>query len=343
MRAITFSEHGGPGVLRYGEVPEPRIGPGEVLVRVAACALNHLDIWVRRGIPGVKIPLPHILGSDIAGEIVQVGEGVTRCRVGDKVLLAPGISCGECPQCLAGDDNLCRHYTLFGYMVDGGYAEYVKSPAANVFPIPTGLGFAEAAAIPLVFLTAWHMLVERARLKPGEQVLVLGGSSGVGTAAIQIAKVAGARVIATAGTEEKLAKSRQIGADEAILHGKSDLSRDVKGLTGGGVDVVFEHVGTATWDQSIRSLVPGGRLVTCGATTGHDATLDIRYLFSRNLSILGSYMGRKSELYAVLDLVGRGLLKPVIDRVMPLARAGEAQTRLENREQFGKVVLEIPS
>ncbi|HWG58003.1 MAG TPA: zinc-binding dehydrogenase [Candidatus Acidoferrales bacterium] len=342
MRAVTFSQHGGPEVLRLGDAPEPRIGPGEVLIRVSACALNHLDLWIRRGMPGIEIPLPHILGSDISGEIAEVGEGVTRLRAGQRVLLAPGLSCGECPQCLAGDDNLCRHYTVFGYLVDGGYAEYVKSPAANVFPIPANLDFQQAAAMPLVFLTAWNMLVRRARLQPGEHVLVLGGGSGVGSAAIQIAKAMGARVIATAGSEQKLAKSRELGADDAIFHGRGDFSAEVRRLTAKrGVDVAFEHTGTATWEQSISSLASGGRLVTCGATTGYDAHLDIRYLFSRNLSILGSYMGRRADLAPVLDLAGRGLLKPVVDCVVPLARAAEAHTRLESREQFGKIVLQV--
>lgn len=341
MRAVIFCEHGGPGVLSYEEAPEPQIGPGEVLVSVGACALNHLDLWVRRGMPGIKIPLPHIGGSDIAGKIAAVGEGVSQFRPGDRVLLAPGLSCGECAECLAGDDNLCRKYTVFGYMVDGGCAEYVKSPAANVFPIPPNLSIEEAAAIPLVFLTAWHMLVRRAQLKPGEHVLILGGSSGVGSAGIQIAKAMGASVIATAGSEQKLAKCMALGADDAILHG-GEFSSEVRRLTGKrGAEIVFEHTGKATWEESIPSLATAGRLVTCGATTGYDARLDLRHVYSRSLSILGSYMGRKSDLNLVLDLVGRGLLKPVVDRVMPLAQAAEAHARLENREQFGKIVLQV--
>jgi 2-desacetyl-2-hydroxyethyl bacteriochlorophyllide A dehydrogenase len=342
MNAIVFSEHGGPHVLRYTEVPEPHIGPTEVLVRVCACSLNHLDLWVRRGIPGISIPLPHIPGSDIAGEVARVGEKVSRVRVGERVVLLPGISCGQCDQCLSGNDNLCRQYTLFGYMVDGGCAEYVRTPAVNVNPIPENLTFEEAAAIPLAFLTAWHMLITRAQLKPGEEVLVLGAGSGVGSAAIQIAKITGARVIATAGSEEKVLRARKLGVDEVILHSKGDFSKEVRRLTDRrGVDVVFEHVGEATWDESIRSLAAGGRLVTCGATTGYDAKIDIRYLFSRNISILGSYMGSKGELHSVLELVRRGLLKPVIDKVLPLARAAEAHARMEHRRQFGKIVLQV--
>jgi len=342
MKAVIFSEHGGPEVLRYTDVADPGIGPDQVLVRVRACALNRLDLWVRRGLPGISIPLPHILGSDIAGEVAQVGEQATGLQIGEKVLLCPGISCGHCPECFAGNDSQCRQYTLFGYMVDGGYAEYVRSPAVNVIPIPKGLSFEQAAAVPLVFLTAWHMLIARADLKPGDVVLVLGAGSGVGSTAIQIAKVAGARVIATAGSEEKLAKARELGADEVILHSKQDIAAEVKRLTNRrGVDVVFEHVGQATWEQSIRSLAVGGRLVTCGATTGYEGKIDIRYLFTRQLSILGSYMGGKGELCSVLELVGRGLLKPVIDTVMPLAQAAEAHRRLESREQFGKIVLRV--
>ncbi|HVB58938.1 MAG TPA: zinc-binding dehydrogenase [Candidatus Acidoferrales bacterium] len=343
MKAVVFSGHGGPNVLHYTDLPEPTIGAKEVLVRVRACALNHLDIWIRRGLPGVAIALPHVLGSDIAGEVAKTGEGVSTVRAGDRVLLAPGISCGACVHCLEGRDNLCRQYTLFGYLVDGGYAQFVKAPVVNVIPIPARLTFEQAAAVPLVFLTAWHMLITRARLQPAEEVLILGGGSGVGSAAIQIAKCTGARVIATAGSEAKLAKAKELGADEVVLHSGGDFGNEVKRLTNRrGVDVVLEHVGRVTWEQSLRSLAVGGRLVTCGATTGFEGAVDIRYLFSRNLSIIGTYMGGKGELFAVLDLVDRGLLKPVIDRVMPLEQATQAHERLENREHFGKIVLQIP-
>ena len=342
MKAIVFEKHGGPDVLRYVDAPDPVINANEVLVHVKACALNHLDLWVRRGLPGIRIPLPRIPGSDISGEVARVGEKVSGVRPDEWVLLSPGISCGHCVYCLRGDDNFCRQYTLFGYKVDGGYAEYVASPAVNVIPMPANLGFEEAAAIPLVFLTAWHMLITRAHLKPDETVLVLGAGSGVGSAAIQIAKVAGARVIATAGSDAKLQKARELGADETFLHSIDRWSREVRRLTDRrGVDVVVEHVGDATWQESLASLAIGGRLVTCGATTGYDGKIDLRYLFSRHISILGSYMGSKAELYPVLDVVARGLVKPVIDTVMPLENAKEAHERLERREQFGKVVLRI--
>jgi NADPH:quinone reductase-like Zn-dependent oxidoreductase len=262
--------------------------------------------------------------------------------VGDKVVLAPGVSCGQCAACAAGKDNECRNYTIFGYGRNGGCAEYVLAPEVNLLPMPPGLSFEEAAAVPLVFVTAWHMLVARARLQPGEEVLVLGAGSGVGSAAIQIAKLTGARVIATAGSRAKLDKARELGADEVIDHAQQKISDEVRRLTGKrGVDVVFEHVGTATWEQSILSLATGGRLITCGATTGFAAQLDLRYLFARQLSLLGSYMGSRAELYTVLKLVGEKRLRPVIDRVFPLDQAVQAHQRLEQREQFGKIVLRV--
>lgn len=340
MKAVIMKQHGGPEVLHHTEVQDPRINATEVLVRVRACALNHLDLWVRRGLPGIQIPMPHIPGSDISGEVVEVGQLVTHLKVGQKVLLAPGISCGQCAACVGGADNLCRRYTMFGYMVDGGCAELVKSPEVNVIPIPGDLSFNEAAAVPLVFLTAWHMLIGRAELQPGEDLLVLGAGSGVGSAAIQIGKLMGARVIATAGSDAKLAKAKELGADEVINHSQQKIADEVKRLTERrGVDVVFEHVGTSTWEASLASLAVKGRLVTCGATTGFDAKIDIRFLFSRHVSIIGSYMGNKAELHAVLKLIGQRKLRAVIDRTMPLAQCAEAHRLLEAREQFGKIVL----
>lgn len=346
MKAVIFTQHGGPEVLTYTDVAEPKPRADEVLVRVRACALNHLDLWIRRGIPGIQIPMPHAIGhiggSDIAGEIAATGELVSDIRAGEKILLQPGVSCGRCAACLAGNDNLCRKYTLLGYLVNGGYAEYVVAPARNVVAMPAGLSFEEAAAIPLVFLTAWHMLVTRAKLQAGEDVLILGGGSGVGSAGIQIAKVLGARVIATVGSEEKAEKTRALGADDVIIHTKENFQAKVKELTAKrGVDVVFEHVGTATWPMSIASLAVNGRLVTCGATTGFDAKIDLRFLFSRHLSILGSYMASKAELFPVLELVARKLVHPVVDKVFPLAEARAAHERLESREQFGKIVLKV--
>ncbi len=340
MKAIVFHEHGGPEVLKYEDVPDPAIRASEVLVRVKACALNHLDLWVRRGLPNVSIPLPHIPGSDVAGEIAQIGSDVTTARVGQKVVLAPLVSCSKCTACVAGMDNRCRQATNLGYMIDGGCAEFVRAPEVNCLPYPENLNWEEVASVPLVFQTAWHMLVGRAGLQPGEDVLILGAGSGVGTAAIQIAKFFGARVITTAGSDEKLAKAKELGADHLINHKTQKIRDEVRRITNKrGADVVFEHVGTATWEDSLASLAPGGRLVTCGATTGYDAKVDLRFLFSRQLSLLGSYMGTKSEVHTVLKLVAAGKLKPVVDRVFPLAEAAAAHSYLESGSQFGKVVL----
>jgi NADPH:quinone reductase-like Zn-dependent oxidoreductase len=342
MKAVVFHQHGAPDVLTYTDAAEPTFRPNEVLVRVRACALNHLDLWVRRGLPGVPIPLPHIPGSDIAGEIAKAGADVTTVGAGQKVVLAPGVTCGKCAACLAGLDNRCRQFTNLGYLIDGGCAEYVRCPEVNCLPYPENLTFEEAAAVPLVFQTAWHMLVSRAELQPGEDVLILGAGSGVGSAAVQIAKFFGARVIATAGTQEKLEKARQLGADEVINHRAQKIRDEVRRLTNKrGVDVVLEHVGTETWEESLASLAASGRLVTCGATTGYDAKIDLRFLFSRQLSVLGSYMGTKSELRTVMKLIAAGRLKPVVDRVLPLSSCAEAHVYLEQGKQFGKVVLTV--
>ncbi|HYT20198.1 MAG TPA: zinc-binding dehydrogenase [Candidatus Polarisedimenticolia bacterium] len=342
MKAIVFHQHGAPDVLKYEDAPEPRIRSNEVLVLVKACALNHLDLWVRRGIPGVPIPLPHIPGSDVSGEIAQISADVTTVRVGQKIVLAPGVTCGKCAACISGQDNRCRQFTNLGYLIDGGCAEFVRAPEVNCLPYPENLSFEEAASIPLVFQTAWHMLTSRAELQPSEDVLVLGAGSGVGSAAIQIAKFFGARVLATASTDEKLQKAKQLGADHLINHKTQKIREEVRRITNKrGVDVVFEHVGTATWEDTLASLALGGRLVTCGATTGYDAKVDLRYLFSRQLSLLGSYMGTKSELRTVMQLVATGRLKPIVDRVFPLAEAAAAHAYLESSSQFGKVVLRI--
>jgi NADPH:quinone reductase-like Zn-dependent oxidoreductase len=342
MKAIVFHQHGGPEVLKYTDAPEPALRVNEVLVRVRACALNHLDLWVRRGLPNVSIPLPHVPGSDIAGEIVKIGAAVTTIRVGQKVVLAPLVSCAKCLACLAGLDNHCRQATNLGYMIDGGCAEFVRAPEVNCLPYPENLKWEEAAAIPLVFQTAWHMLITRAELQPSEDVLILGAGSGVGGAAIQIGKFFGARVLATAGSDEKLSKAKELGADYLINHKTQKIRDEVRRITNKrGVDVVFEHVGTATWEDSLASLAPAGRLVTCGATTGYDAKVDLRFLFSRQLSLLGSYMGTKSELHTVMKLVASGKLKPVVDRVFPLAEAAAAHAYLESGSQFGKVVLSV--
>jgi NADPH:quinone reductase-like Zn-dependent oxidoreductase len=338
MKAVRFHAHGGPDVLRFEDAPDPMPGPGEALVRVRACALNHLDLWQRRGMERVQIPFPHISGADVAGEVMASPNG--EFAPGRRVMLQPGLSCGRCVACLDGRDNECPRYDVLGYRSDGGYAEQVVVPVQNLIAIPDAIGFVEAAAFPLVFLTAWHMLVTRAKLRAGEDVLVLGAGSGVGQAAVQIAWRHGARVFATAGNDEKLAKARELGAYEVINHNTQDIAAAIKAFTGGrGVDVVVEHVGTATWDRSLRCLTKGGRLVTCGATTGHDARIDLRVLFTRQLSLLGSYMGRKAELLRAAQFFFAGELKPMVDATFPLADAADAHRRLENRQQFGKIVL----
>ena len=329
-------------MLRIEDIPEPKLRADQVLVRVRASALNHLDLFTRAGIPGMKFTMPHILGSDIAGEVVAVGELCERVKPGWRVLLSPGTSCRQCEACLAGRDNECRRFTMFGYGIDGGNTELMAAPEYAVIQIPDSLSFESAAAAPLVSVTAWHMLMGRARLQPGEDVLVIAASSGVGTVAIQIAKMFQCRVIATAGGEAKLAKARELGADHVIDHYQQDISAEVKKITGKrGVDVVVEHVGTATWPKSTESLAPSGRLVTCGATTGFDARIDLRFLFYRQLSLLGSFMGTMGELHQVLKFVFRGQIKPIVDRTFPLEQIADAHRHLENKEQFGKVVLTL--
>lgn len=328
-------------MLRYEDAPDPELAPNEVLVRVHACALNHLDLWQRRGLPYVTIPMPHISGSDVAGEVVAANaSGVT---LGQRVMLQPGMSCGRCRACLSGRDNECVQYEVLGYRHHpGGYAEYVKVSAQNLIPIPDGIDFVHAAAFPLTFVTAWHMLVTKARVARGEDVLVLAAGSGVGQAAIQIAALHGARVFATAGSPEKLERARALGAEAAIDHHRQDIAEEIKRLTNKrGVDVVIEHVGEATWAKSVRALARNGRLVTCGATTGAKGAVDLAAIFSKQLSIHGSYMGTKGELLDVAALFFAGRLQPVIDRTFPLADAAAAQTHLETSGQFGKVVLEV--
>jgi NADPH:quinone reductase-like Zn-dependent oxidoreductase len=338
MKAVRFHEYGGPEVLRYEDVPDPQLGSDAVLVRVKACALNHLDLWVRKGT--TKSPLPHINGSDIAGEVAGVGEYVTSVRPGRRVLLAPMVFCGHCARCVAGEQNFCPQFSVLGNAVDGGNADFIVVPEANVIPIPDSLSYDQAAAVPLVFLTAWHMLVGRCAVRPGQTVLVLGGNSGVGSAAIQIAKLWGATVIATAGSDAKLERTKQLGADHTVDHYKQKISDEVKKITAKqGVDIVFEHVGQATWDESLRSLKPGGTLVTCGATTGGDAKLDLRFLYARQYSLLGSYMGNMADFHEMLKHVFSGRLKPVVDKTFPLSEARAAHERLEKSEQFGKVML----
>jgi NADPH:quinone reductase-like Zn-dependent oxidoreductase len=340
MKAIAIRAHGGPEVVNLEDLPEPQARPGEVVVAVKAAAMNHLDIWVRIGWPGLKLAFPHVLGSDVAGVVESVGPGVEGVKPGDEVVVNPSLGCGRCEQCLSGHENLCRRFSILGEHVSGGMAEKLAVPARNVLPKPRNLSWEEAAAVPLTFMTAWHALVGRAQLRLGETVLVHAAGSGVGVAAVQIAKLMGARVIATAGSDAKLEKARALGADHLVNYETQDFLQEVRKLTDKrGVEVVFEHVGKKTWEKSILSAGIGGRIVTVGATTGYDPLTDLRHVFFRQLSILGSTMGTAAELTEVLRFVGEGKLRPVVDRVLPLAQAREGQAALAERAQFGKIVV----
>jgi NADPH:quinone reductase-like Zn-dependent oxidoreductase len=340
MKAVLIREHGGVEKLEVTEVPEPVARAGEAIVRVRAVALNHLDIWLRRGVPGHKFPLPMVPGSEVAGIIDSVDDD--RWKIGDEVIVAPGYSCGHCAACLSGNDPLCRNFGIFGETVSGGAAEKMAVPIRNLIRKPAALSFAEAAALPLDMLTAWHMLVARARLRPGETVLVQAGGSGVGSAAIQIAKLWGAAVYATAGTAAKAARAKVLGADETIVYTEVDFVDEVRRLTSKrGVDVVFEHVGGETFERSLRALAKGGRLVTCGSTSGGEVTVNLRLIFFKLLSILGSTMGSLAELHEIMKFVEAGRLHPVVDRVLPLSEVAEGHRILEAREAFGKIVFEV--
>jgi NADPH:quinone reductase-like Zn-dependent oxidoreductase len=340
MKAVAIREHGGPEVVRLEDLPDPQPGPGQVVVAVKAAALNHLDIWVRKGWPGLKLAFPHVLGSDVAGVVEAAGAGVEGVKAGDAVVVNPSLGCGRCERCLSGHENLCRRFAILGEHVSGGMAERVAVPARNVMAKPARLSFEEAAAVPLTFMTAWHALVARAKVRPGETVLVHAAGSGVGVAAVQIAKLLGARVIATAGSDAKLEKARSLGADEVVNYETQDFVQEARRLTDRkGVDVVFEHVGKKTWEKSILAVGIGGRITTVGATTGFDPLTDLRHVFFRQISILGSTMGTAGDLLEVLRFVGEGRLRPVVDRTLPLAEARAGQELLSDRAQFGKIVL----
>ncbi len=344
MRAALIRNQGGPDVLEMAEIETPTPGPDEALVRVRACALNHLDLWTRSGRAGYAPPLPHVLGNDVAGEIARLPDGVdvSGLSIGQRVMLQPGTSCGRCPMCLSGDDFACRRYRILGHGRAGGYAEFVAVPLASLIPIPDSISFEHAAAFPLVFLTAWRMLVVRAQVRSGEDVLVWAAGSGVGMAAIQIARLMGAKVIATAGGNEKLDLARSLGAEAGVDHYTGDVVAEVKRLTGRkGVEVVIEHTGEKTWERSILSLAHRGRLVTCGATSGPIGATDLRFLFAKHLSLMGSYMGSRADLLAAAPHFFEGRLKTHVHAVLPLERAADAHRMMEASEHFGKIVLRV--
>lgn len=343
VEAIVLRAHGDVDVLARETVDLAEPGPREVLVRVRAVALNHLDLWVRRGLPNLKLVYPHRLGSDVVGEIEALGPGARGAKVGDRVVVSPGLSCGVCDRCLAGQDNLCRQYAILGEHVSGGYSTHVVVPDTNLLPWPGELAFTTVAAIPLAFLTAWQMMVDKGEVRPGHTVLVHAAGSGVSSAAIQIAKLHGARVIATAGTDAKTERARVLGADDAVNYTTQDFVAEVRRLTRKrGADIVIDHVGGEVLARSVLAAANGGRIVTCGATAGPSSEIDLRHVFFRQIAILGSTMGSKSALFPILEHVAAGRLRPVVDRVLPLWDAREAHRVLERREAFGKVVLQVP-
>ncbi len=340
MKALLFREFGGPEVLRYEDVADPTIGPGEVLVKVRAAALNHLDLWVRNGLPALQTPLPFWTGSDVAGDVVEFGADVQGVEVGDRVAVNPNLTCGRCEYCLQGEDPLCDAFGILGEHCVGGLAEYVKVDGRNVLQLPDHIGYEAAAAFILVNMTAWRMLVTQAALRPGEDLLILGVGGGVSSAAVGIGKLCGARVWVTSSSDDKLERAKALGADECINYAKEDWAAAVWQRTGKrGVDLVLENVGAATWKHSLRVLAKGGRLVTCGATSGPKGETDIRVLFWRQLRIIGSTMANRKEFNDVMRELFRGTLKPIVDRVFPLKDGAEAQRLLAEGKQFGKLIL----
>ncbi len=343
MKAVVFEEHGGVDVLRYKDVAEPKLGPNDILIRVRASGCNYNDIWARRGLPGVKFALPHISGSDAAGEVVEVGSEVADFKAGDEVIVYPGLSCRTCEFCANGRDTFCRQYKIWGFQtgpLDGGYAEFAKLPAFNIVPKPKGLSWEEAGSFALVLLTAWHMLISRARIQAGDYVLVWGAAGGLGTMALQICRAMGARTIAVAGSDEKLELCQRLGAERLINRKTQDVVEEVRKITNRrGVDVVFEHVGNATWPQSVASLKWGGTLVVCGATSGFEAVTDLRFLWNKQMNFLGSHMGNKTDLLEAMRWVESGDIIPVVPHVFPLQEAARAQTLMEENEVMGKMVL----
>ncbi|MGH7279038.1 MAG: zinc-binding dehydrogenase [Candidatus Rokuibacteriota bacterium] len=342
MKALAFKEFGGADKLALQDVPDPQIGPDDVLVRVRACALNHLDIFVREGIPALKTPLPFWTGCDIAGEIAEVGAHVKTVKVGDRVAVNPNLTCGRCEFCVQGEDSMCLRYGILGEHVQGGMAELVKVQGDNVLPLPAHLSFEDAASFILTSMTAWRMVVTQGRVGPGQDVLIIGVGGGVSSTAVQIAKLCGARVIVTSSSDDKLERARQLGADVLINYAKDDWAKKVFEETARrGVDVVIENVGAATWKGSIRCLKKGGRLVTCGATTGPIGETDIRIVFWNQIAIVGSTMANRKEFNDVMRLFFAGKLRAIVDEVVPLKDGAAAQRRLEEGKQFGKIVLRV--
>ncbi|MBY0372187.1 zinc-binding dehydrogenase [bacterium] len=341
MKASYLTGHGGLEVLQYGDIPAPTPGPGQVAVSVKFAALNHLDIWVREGLPGLKLKFPHVLGGDASGTVSALGPGAEGFKVGDKVIVHPGLSCQRCPKCLGGWESLCPEYRILGEHVSGTHAETVVVPSANLFHLPDGVSLEEGAAFPLVFTTAWQMLVRRAQVQPDEWVVVHAAGSGVGSAAIQIAKVFGAHVIATAGSDSKLELAKKLGADRVINYAKEDFAKAVRAIVPGGADVIFDHLGKDYWQGNIRAIRNGGRITLCGATSGGEGVTDLKHVFFRQIQILGSTMGSKADFPRMLSLLAQGKLRAVVDSTFDLARSKEAFTRMADRSVCGKILLRV--
>lgn len=342
MKAIAFYQHGGPDVLQYTELPPPTPGPGQVLIGVKAAALNRLDLFVREGWPGLKLEMPHIPGADASGVVLALGQGVENLYPGDRVAINPTISCGQCEYCLRGDHNLCLHHSILGEFESGTYAEQIVVPAVNLLKMPDSISYAEAAAFSLVGITAWQMLITRGQVQPGEDVLIIGAGGGVNSAAIQIAKLAGARVLVVGSNAEKLTRAEELGADVLIDRSQENWSKSIYQLTNKrGVDVVVDNVGQASWMGSIRSLRPGGRMLVVGNTSGPKFELDIRYIFVKQISILGSTMGNRNDYATVMRMLFEGQLQAVIGAELPLAEGRQAQEMLQEGNIYGKIVLRM--
>ena len=342
MKAAVFYEPGGPEKIQISEVPDPKPAPDQILIKVKACALNHFDLLVLREADPETFPFPFWGGADISGVVAQAGKSVSEFRTGDRVVINPGLFCGNCEHCLAGEECLCERYGIIGDTVPGGFAEFIAVNEENVLKLPDGISYEEAAALPVVYQTAWRALMTRGALQPGEDMLILGASGGVGSAAIQIAKLAGARVFAVTSSAEKESYAEELGADHVLNRNSGDIWKELANLTNQrGVDVVLENVGAATWNQSLRSLVRGGRLVTVGRTTGALAETDIKMIFWNQLQVIGSTMANQKEFSKVMSLFFQGELKPVIDSVFSLEQAREAYQQLEAGEQFGKIIIKV--
>jgi alcohol dehydrogenase len=343
LKAIVFHEHGEVDQLQLEEIPEPKLGPNEVLIHVRAAGCNYNDIWARRGLPGVKIILPHVSGSDAAGEVVAKGAQVRSLNEGDRVLVHPGLSCRICEACTSGNEIFCREFKIWGFQTgpnDGSYAEMARLPEVNLVPMPASLSFEQAASLPLVLETAWRMLVTRAQIRPGQFVLIWGAAGGLGVMAIQICRLFNAIPVAVVSSADKAALVRRLGAEHVIDRKAEDVQARVRDITSRrGVDIVFEHVGEATWEQSVAALKWGGTIVVCGATTGYEAKTDLRFLWNKQQNHLGSHLGTKAELLAALRFVEGGEIQPVIDRTFPLSEAGQAQERMESDQAEGKLIL----